>query len=159
MRVRSEVHADDRGQRDIGFQDRVAGLLAVHVVADAPVDFFGLPSHITPTSIELETSAPVDDILVETSAPPGRRRRARRRYQQCFLTPRQLPRAARSRVLRQRGLQTLFHEPAFRAVDGRGADSHGRGNRVIRLAGRGRQQNLRAFYAPDRPGSSRYDLL
>ena len=52
----------------IGFQDRVAGLLAVHVVADAPVDFFGLPSDITPTSIELETSAPVDDILVATSA-------------------------------------------------------------------------------------------
>ena len=52
----------------IGFQDRVAGLLAVDVVADAPVDFFGLPSDITPTSIELETSAPVDDILVATSA-------------------------------------------------------------------------------------------
>lgn len=52
----------------IGFQDRVAGLLSVHVVADAPVDFVGLPSDITPTSIELETSAPVDDILVATSA-------------------------------------------------------------------------------------------
>jgi len=52
----------------IGFQDKVAGLLSVHIVADAPVDFFGLPSNVTPTSIELETSAPVDDILVATSA-------------------------------------------------------------------------------------------
>jgi hypothetical protein len=52
----------------IGFQDRVAGLLAVHLVADAPVEFFGLPSDVTPTSIELETSAPVDDILTATSA-------------------------------------------------------------------------------------------
>lgn len=52
----------------IRFQDQVAGLLSVHVLADAPVDFFGLPSGVTPTSIELETSAPVDDILVGTSA-------------------------------------------------------------------------------------------
>ena len=52
----------------IGFQDRVAGLLAVHLVADAPVEFFGLPSDVTPTSLELETSAPVDDILTATSA-------------------------------------------------------------------------------------------
>jgi len=52
----------------IGFQDQVAGLLSVHVLADAPVDFFGLPVGATPTSIELETSAPVDDILVGTSA-------------------------------------------------------------------------------------------
>src|SRR5205809_386044 len=52
----------------IGFQDQVAGLLSVHVLADAPVDFFGLPVGVTPISIELETSAPVDDILVGTSA-------------------------------------------------------------------------------------------
>ena len=52
----------------IGFQDQVAGLLSVHVLADAPVDFFGLPVGPTPISIELETSAPVDDILVGTSA-------------------------------------------------------------------------------------------
>jgi hypothetical protein len=52
----------------IAFQDQVAGLLSVHVVADAPVDFFGLPAGVTPTSIALETSAPVDDILVGTSA-------------------------------------------------------------------------------------------
>jgi DNA replication protein DnaC len=32
------------------------------------VDFFGLPAGVTPTSIELETAAPVDDILVGTSA-------------------------------------------------------------------------------------------
>jgi hypothetical protein len=41
----------------MGFQDKVAGLLSVHLLADAPVDFFGLPSGVTPTSIELETSA------------------------------------------------------------------------------------------------------
>lgn len=52
----------------IGFQDQVAGLLSVHVLADAPVDFCGLPVGVTPISIELETSAPVDDILVGTSA-------------------------------------------------------------------------------------------
>jgi hypothetical protein len=52
----------------IGFQDKVAALLAVHILADAPVDVFGLPANITPTSIELETNAPVDDILVSTSA-------------------------------------------------------------------------------------------
>jgi hypothetical protein len=52
----------------IAFQDQVAGLLSAHVLADAPVDFFGLPPAVTPTSIELETSAPVDDILVGTSA-------------------------------------------------------------------------------------------
>src|SRR5689334_6181257 len=52
----------------IAFQDQVAGLLSVHVLADAPVDFFGLPSGVTPISIELETSAPVDDILIGTSA-------------------------------------------------------------------------------------------
>jgi len=52
----------------IRFQDQVAGLLSVHVLADAPVDFCGLPSGVTPISIELETSAPVDDILVGTSA-------------------------------------------------------------------------------------------
>jgi len=40
----------------------------VHVVVDAPVDFLGLPSNVTPASIEVETSAPVDDILVATSA-------------------------------------------------------------------------------------------
>src|SRR5262245_7442873 len=52
----------------IGFQDKVAGVLAVHILADTPVGFFGLPANITPTSIELETNAPVDDILVPTSA-------------------------------------------------------------------------------------------
>ena len=40
----------------------------MHLIADAPVDVFGLPSDVTPTSIELETSAPVDDILAATSA-------------------------------------------------------------------------------------------
>jgi hypothetical protein len=52
----------------IGFQDQVAGVLSVHVLADAPVDFFELPTGVTPISIELETSALVDDILVATSA-------------------------------------------------------------------------------------------
>jgi hypothetical protein len=52
----------------IGFQDKVAGLLSVHVLADAPVDVVGVPSSVTPTSIELETSAPVDGVLVATSA-------------------------------------------------------------------------------------------
>jgi len=51
----------------IGFQDQVAGFLPVHVLADAPVAFFGLPAAVTPTSIELETAAPVDDILVGMS--------------------------------------------------------------------------------------------
>ncbi|MEO8521553.1 MAG: hypothetical protein ABI603_09325 [Acidobacteriota bacterium] len=40
----------------------------MHLIADAPVEFFGLPPDVTPTSIELETSAPVDDILAATSA-------------------------------------------------------------------------------------------
>lgn len=52
----------------IRFQDQVAGLLSVHVLADAPVDFFELRAGVTPISIELETSAPVDDILAGTSA-------------------------------------------------------------------------------------------
>ncbi len=51
----------------IGFQDQVAGFLSVHVLADAPVAFFGLPAAVTPTSIELETAAPVGDIRVGTS--------------------------------------------------------------------------------------------
>src|SRR4026209_2780275 len=52
----------------ITFQDQVAALLAVHVLSEAPVDFFGLPHGVTPTAIELETSAPIDDILVRNSA-------------------------------------------------------------------------------------------
>src|SRR5678815_877529 len=48
-------------------QDQVAALLAVHVLSEAPVDFFGLPHGVTSTAIELETSAPVDDILVRNS--------------------------------------------------------------------------------------------
>jgi molybdopterin-guanine dinucleotide biosynthesis protein len=52
----------------IGFQDQVAGFLSVHILADAPVDFFELPAGAAPTSIDLETAAPVDDILIGTSA-------------------------------------------------------------------------------------------
>src|SRR4051812_2189540 len=52
----------------ITFQDEVAAVLAVHVLAEASVDFFGLPHGVIPTAIELETSAPIDDILVRNSA-------------------------------------------------------------------------------------------
>lgn len=51
-----------------GFQDKVAAILAVHVLADCPVEFLGLPAAVTPTGINLETAASVDDILVSTSA-------------------------------------------------------------------------------------------
>jgi hypothetical protein len=52
----------------IGFQDKVAGLLAVHILSDEPIQFLGLPVGAKPVSIELETTAPVDDILISTSA-------------------------------------------------------------------------------------------
>lgn len=51
-----------------GFQDNVAAFLATHVLADAPVELLGLPLGVTPAGISLETAAPVDDILVSTSA-------------------------------------------------------------------------------------------
>lgn len=51
-----------------GFQDKVATILAIHVLADCPVEFLGLPAAVTPTEISLETAASVDDILVSTSA-------------------------------------------------------------------------------------------
>jgi len=54
-------------QAGISFQNNVAAYLGVHILADASVDFFGLPPEVAPTAIELETSAPVDDILVSTS--------------------------------------------------------------------------------------------
>jgi hypothetical protein len=51
----------------IRFEDQVAGLLSVHVLADAPVDFFRLPSGVTPIFNQLKTAC-VNDILVGTSA-------------------------------------------------------------------------------------------
>jgi len=51
----------------IGFQDKVAGWLAVHILSDEPIQFLGLPMGAKPVSIEMETSAPVDDILISTS--------------------------------------------------------------------------------------------
>ena len=51
----------------IGFQDKVAGWLAVHILSDEPIQFLGLPMGVKPVSIEMETSAPVDDILISTS--------------------------------------------------------------------------------------------
>ena len=52
----------------IGFQDKVAAFLAVHILARSPVAIFGLPAGVIPTKIALETTASVDDILVSTSA-------------------------------------------------------------------------------------------
>ena len=51
----------------IGFQDEVAAFLAVHILAQSPIEILGLPMGVTPTGISLETTAPVDDILVSTS--------------------------------------------------------------------------------------------
>lgn len=52
----------------IAFQNEVAAFIAVHILADVPIAEFDLPSGVKPTSLEMETSAPVDDILVRTSA-------------------------------------------------------------------------------------------
>lgn len=52
----------------VDFQDKVATLVAVHLLADAPVEFLDLPANVTPVELGLETSAPVDDVLVSTSA-------------------------------------------------------------------------------------------
>jgi hypothetical protein len=54
-------------QAGIAFQNSVAVFLSVHILADAAIDFFGLPATASPTKIERETIAPVDDILVSTS--------------------------------------------------------------------------------------------
>ena len=49
------------------FQDRVAGFLAVHILAGQSIELLGLPAGVVPTEIHLETILPVDDILVLTS--------------------------------------------------------------------------------------------
>jgi len=58
-------HATHSG---IGFQDKVAAIMATHALADEPLPFLGLPGGVTLTAVELETNAPVDDILIKTSA-------------------------------------------------------------------------------------------
>ena len=54
-------------QAGIAFQNNVAAFLSVHILADAAIDFLGLPATASPTKIELETTSPVDDMLVSTS--------------------------------------------------------------------------------------------
>ena len=54
-------------QAGIGFQNKVAAFVGVYILADARAEFLGLPGTAVPTRIELETSAPIDDILVSTS--------------------------------------------------------------------------------------------
>jgi hypothetical protein len=54
-------------QAGIAFQNNVAAFLCVHILADAAIEFVGLPAGVAPTTIELETAAPVDDILLYTS--------------------------------------------------------------------------------------------
>ena len=49
------------------FQDRVAGFLAVHILAGRSIEFLKLPKGVVPTEIHLETILPVDDVLVLTS--------------------------------------------------------------------------------------------
>ena len=49
------------------FQDKVSGFLAVHMLANIPIEILDLPTGNTPIRIDLETTAPVDDILVSTS--------------------------------------------------------------------------------------------
>lgn len=46
------------------FQDSVAAYLAVHLLADQPVDFLDLGSLGVISTIELETTSPVDDLVV-----------------------------------------------------------------------------------------------
>jgi len=58
-------HATHSG---IGFQDKVAAAIAVYALADEPVPFLGLPGGVTVSGLELETNAPIDDILTKTSA-------------------------------------------------------------------------------------------
>ena len=48
------------------FQDKVAGFLAVHILAGRSIEFLKLPVGVVPTEIRLETTLPVDDILVLT---------------------------------------------------------------------------------------------
>jgi len=54
-------------QAGIAFQNDVAAFFSVHILADAAVEFLGLPAKVSLTKIELETTAPIDDILVSTS--------------------------------------------------------------------------------------------
>jgi len=58
----------DATQSGIDFQNKVAAVIAVYALADEPLPFLGLPGRVSPTVVELETNAPVDDILVKTSA-------------------------------------------------------------------------------------------
>jgi hypothetical protein len=51
----------------IGFQSKVAAIFAVHILADEPIQLLDLPPGAKPVSMEMETSAPVDDILVSLS--------------------------------------------------------------------------------------------
>jgi hypothetical protein len=56
-------------QSGIGYQNRVAAWLSVHILAEADASApWGLPSNVTLDSIRCEVSLPVDDILAETSA-------------------------------------------------------------------------------------------
>lgn len=51
----------------LSFQDRVAGFLAIHVLAGRSIELLRLPAGVVPTEIHLETSLAVDDVLVLTS--------------------------------------------------------------------------------------------
>ena len=58
-------HATHSG---IGFQDKAAAVIAVYVLANEPFPFFDLPGGVTVSRLDLETNAPIDDILAKTSA-------------------------------------------------------------------------------------------
>jgi len=58
-------HATHSG---ISFQDKVAAVIAIYGLAEESLPSMDLPGAATLTSVELETNAPVDDILVGTSA-------------------------------------------------------------------------------------------
>lgn len=55
-------HATHSG---IGFQDKAASVIAVHVLANEPLPLLGLLGGVTVSGLELETSAPIDDILAK----------------------------------------------------------------------------------------------
>lgn len=49
------------------FQNEVAAAMAVHILAAAPIRMLGLTHTSIPTSIHLETSSPIDDVVLNTS--------------------------------------------------------------------------------------------
>jgi hypothetical protein len=54
-------------QSGIELQNNVAAVLAVHVLAEAPLTVLGIPSNIIPLRIHAETTSPVDDLVIELS--------------------------------------------------------------------------------------------